>query len=134
MEEICAMLKRSFLIPHQLRAYRKLFIPFTFIVVATVALAGCAGTTTTSQNASTQASTSCTRSVPVSGDAALAVATSAAQAGDCLLLSDGTYKASSFTISGPVQISAQNPLKAVISAGTMTLTGSHKVIQGLTFT
>ncbi|TMC19607.1 MAG: hypothetical protein E6J34_15020 [Chloroflexi bacterium] len=134
MEEICAMLKRSFLIPHQLRAYRKLFIPFTFIVVATVALAGCAGTTTTSQNASTQASTSCTRSVPVSGDAALAAATSAAQAGDCLLLSNGTYKASSFTISGPVQISAQNPLKAVISAGTMTLTGSHKVIQGLTFT
>src|SRR5262249_47471936 len=80
-----------------------------------------------------RADTGCTRTVPVSGNAALSSALSSAKSGDCIVVADGTYSAPRISVSG-ISVAAAHPLKAGFTSGTVQVTGSHVVVSGFTFT
>jgi hypothetical protein len=81
----------------------------------------------------------CTREVQVPNNAALAPAIMAAMPGDCLILADGNYGpvpviTRTGTAEAPIVIRAANRLMAVVTMGSIQLTGSSYVImEGLTF-
>jgi poly(beta-D-mannuronate) lyase len=80
----------------------------------------------------------CKRTIPVTTSSALASAAGAAVAGDCIVLADGSYtfpvlKARG-TAANPIVISAAHPLKATVSAGSLTYSGAaYLVVQGLSW-
>ncbi len=80
----------------------------------------------------------CAREVAVDGQEALDAAILAAQPGDCLVLADGNYEASTVTATGsaeaPIVIRSANPLGAVFYDGQLEVsTSSYLVFEGLTF-
>jgi len=80
----------------------------------------------------------CKRTVAVDSSAALATALGGAQAGDCIVLADGSYTFPNIGAKGteaaPIVVKAANLLKAVVSMGDLSLQGAaYLVVQGLTF-
>lgn len=85
------------------------------------------------------AASQCQRNVPVSSDAQLASALSAAQPGDCISLANGNYSGFTVTHSGaagsPIVIQAANLLGATITSGIIHLARTSFVtVSGLTIT
>ncbi|MEQ4209824.1 chondroitinase-B domain-containing protein [Actinopolymorpha sp. B9G3] len=79
------------------------------------------------------------RTVDVTDTTGLQAAVDDAQSGDCIVLEDGTYVASTITATGtpgsPVRIVASSRGKAVFTSGTLELRGSeHVVLDGMTWT
>jgi hypothetical protein len=78
----------------------------------------------------------CKRDVPVATSAALAMALSAAQPGDCIALADGSYTFPTITTkateAAPVVVRAVNPLKAIVSSGNLIMQGAaYVVVEGI---
>jgi poly(beta-D-mannuronate) lyase len=80
----------------------------------------------------------CASTVMVADAAALAGAVTAAKAGDCLVLADGTY--GGFTISAkgteaaPVVVKAANRGKVVMTANVSMMAAAYVVVEGFSFT
>jgi hypothetical protein len=78
----------------------------------------------------------CKRTVDVTDAGTLATAISGAQAGDCIVMADGSYTfpaiAAKGTEAAPIVIKAANTLKAVVSSGDLSLNGAaYVVVQGV---
>jgi poly(beta-D-mannuronate) lyase len=81
----------------------------------------------------------CKKTVEVANNAALGGALSAAQAGDCLVLADGTYTFPAISKKGtadaPIVIRAKNRGMAEIPSGNLNYEGaSYVVVEGVKFT
>jgi hypothetical protein len=80
----------------------------------------------------------CKRTVDVANSGALASAIGTAQAGDCIVMADGSYTfpgiAAKGTMANPIVIRAANTLMAVVSSGDLSFDGAaFVVVQGLTW-
>jgi poly(beta-D-mannuronate) lyase len=78
----------------------------------------------------------CKRTVNVANSGELGSALGAAQAGDCIVMADGSYTfptvGAKGTAAAPIVVKAANTLKAVVSSGDLTLEGAaYVVIQGI---
>jgi hypothetical protein len=76
------------------------------------------------------------RTVDVTDSGALATAIGAAQAGDCIVMADGSYTLPAISAKGteaaPIVIRAANTLKAVVSSGNLAFQGAaYVIVQGL---
>jgi hypothetical protein len=81
----------------------------------------------------------CAKTTQVAGSANLALAITAAQPGDCLVLADGEYTIPTITKVGteaaPITIRAANRGKAVVNAGAIHfLKSAHVVVEGFDIT
>jgi hypothetical protein len=80
----------------------------------------------------------CARTVSVASTAELNSATSAAKAGDCIVLADGHYTFQTInrtaTAASPIVVRAAHAAKAVVSAGGLDVRGAYVVIEGLSWT
>lgn len=84
-------------------------------------------------------SAQCLRTVPVANSTQLSTALSAALPGDCIVLANGTYSAFTITRDGtaanPIIIKAASQGGAIVSSGTIRLTGTAYVtVDGLRIT
>jgi hypothetical protein len=98
-----------------------------------------AGTPPASGSSDDQPLPPCKRNVPVASSAELSTALGAAQAGDCIVLGDGSYTFPTITAKGteasPIVVSAANLLKAVVATGNLNLQGAaYVVVQGISWT
>jgi hypothetical protein len=80
----------------------------------------------------------CMRTVPVSNNAELGQAASAAMPGDCIVLADGNYTMLTVKTKGtaslPIVFRAANRSKAVATAGDLVLSGaSYTIVEGLSW-
>jgi hypothetical protein len=80
----------------------------------------------------------CKRTVDVADSGALATAIGGAQAGDCIVLLDGTYTFPNITAKGtaeaPIVIRAANRLQATVMTGNVQMTGAaYVVVEGINF-
>jgi hypothetical protein len=81
----------------------------------------------------------CKRTVDVADSAKLMASLGAAQAGDCIVLADGTYTFPVITAKGaeaaPIVVRAANTLKSQLTTGNLELQGAaYVVVQGLLWT
>jgi hypothetical protein len=81
----------------------------------------------------------CMRTVPVSNNAELGQAASAAMPGDCIVLADGNYTMLTLKTKGtapfPIVFRAANRGKAVATAGDLVLSGAaYTIVEGLSWT